>query len=148
MKLLDIAFRSSRGAPMQTTEQVTVNAESGLEGDIRRRPGKRQVTILSKQQWQDACDALNLSEIPWTVRRANFLVDGIICNENLVGNIVQLGSVKLQITGETDPCHKMDEQVPGLRKALTPAWRGGVTCRILQGGEVRVGDSVEVVPAS
>jgi MOSC domain-containing protein YiiM len=32
-----------------------------------------------------------------------------------------------------------------LRKALHPEWRGGVTCLVLEGGRVDVGESVEII---
>jgi MOSC domain-containing protein YiiM len=32
----------------------------------------------------------------------------------------------------------------GLRKALAPDWRGGVTCKVTQGGTVIIGDAVTV----
>jgi MOSC domain-containing protein YiiM len=36
----------------------------------------------------------------------------------------------------------MEEQCPGLRAALQPDWRGGVSCTVLQGGTVTIGDAV------
>jgi MOSC domain-containing protein YiiM len=36
----------------------------------------------------------------------------------------------------------MDEQCPGLKRALQPDWRGGVSCTVLQGGAVALGDEV------
>ena len=30
----------------------------------------------------------------------------------------------------------MDEAEPGLMAALKPDWRGGVCCRVIQGGEI------------
>ena len=147
MQILDIAIRDKRGADMRTLESAALDASTGLEGDAQRKPGKRQVTVLNKQQWQDACDELNIPSIPWTVRRANFFVDGLHCGEDLVGSTLHFGDVTLLVTGQTDPCQKMDDQVPGLRTALIPDWRGGLTCRIIEGGEVKVGDSVTVKPA-
>jgi MOSC domain-containing protein YiiM len=32
-----------------------------------------------------------------------------------------------------------------LREALSPDWRGGVTCKVLSGGSVAVGDRVAVI---
>ena len=42
----------------------------------------------------------------------------------------------------------MEEQYNGLKVALTPNWRGGVACTVLQGGSVRLGDSVSIVEAN
>jgi MOSC domain-containing protein YiiM len=55
--------------------------------------------------------------------------------------------VRLRITGEVDPCSRMDEQYPGLTKALQPEWRGGISCTVLQGGPVALGDTVTLQPA-
>jgi MOSC domain-containing protein YiiM len=41
----------------------------------------------------------------------------------------------------------MERAFPGLRKALSPEWRGGVTCKVVAGGEVRAGDEVSVTKA-
>ena len=38
----------------------------------------------------------------------------------------------------------MDEIRPGLTAALTPDWRGGVLGRVVQDGEIAVGDEVRI----
>ena len=48
----------------------------------------------------------------------------------------------LEITYPTTPCKRMDEAREGLMRALYPEWRGGVTCRVLEGGCVSLGDHV------
>ena len=49
------------------------------------------------------------------------------------------------MTYPTTPCARMDEAQAGLREALYPEWRGGVTCKVLEGGRVSVGDDVAIV---
>ncbi|HEY8246260.1 MAG TPA: hypothetical protein VIG38_03130 [Hyphomicrobium sp.] len=49
------------------------------------------------------------------------------------------------MTYPTTPCARMDEAQAGLRKALYPEWCGGVTCKVLEGGRVSVGDDVAIV---
>jgi MOSC domain-containing protein YiiM len=61
------------------------------------------------------------------------------------GGILRIGDVKLEVTYPTQPCRRMDEAFAGLLKALHPDWRGGVTCQVLEGGRVTVGDEVEVL---
>ena len=61
------------------------------------------------------------------------------------GHIVAIGDVRLETTIEVDPCSRMDEQVDGLTEAMKPDWRGGIACKVLQGGTVSLGDDVELV---
>ncbi len=139
-RLAGIAFKTEKYGPMLTLSQVRVSTETGITGDYRGLPGKRQVTILAKEAFEAACAELDQT-IPWTSRRANILIEGLKL-EQTTGKKLQIGGLILEITGETEPCHRMDEQCSGLRNALTPHWRGGVTSRVMQSGDIRIGDEV------
>ncbi|MDC0602162.1 MOSC domain-containing protein [Aliiglaciecola sp.] len=145
MKLLGIATRTKNQAPMNTHEWAEISLSDGVVGDFRRRPGKRQVTVMSKAQWQSACVEIG-TDLPWTIRRANLLVDDYHFSANDLGKIIQIGDVLLQVMDETEPCHKMDQQHEGLRAALTPQWRGGVCCKVINSGELKIGEEVLINP--
>lgn len=141
--LLGIAVRPASGAPVQEREQVAVSDQTCIEGDYRRSPGGRMVTVLELAAWEAACADIGRT-LPWTTRRANLLVDGIALARQ-TGRKLVIGDVVLEVTGETRPCENMDDAWNGLRTALDPDWRGGVTCRVLQSGSIRVGDSVRLI---
>lgn len=144
MQLADIAIRKLSKAPMQILDEVMITRVAGLNGDFRGKPGKRQVTILSQEQWELACIEIN-AELPWTIRRANLLVSGVSFNKDMVGKQIKIGFLVLLITRETDPCPRMDQQYQGLTQALLPDWRGGVCCRVIADGRVKVGDKVQII---
>ena len=142
--LVGIARRDKKRAPMETMERAEISAGTGVASDSRGKPGKRQVTVLTAAAWRDACEALG-ADVPWTTRRANLLVEGIEL-EDVEGAVLRIGDAELRVTGELEPCSRMDEQQPGLTRALQPNWRGGVTCTVVKGGFVAVGDTVTVDP--
>lgn len=120
-----------------------VTTAHGVSCDFRGRPGRRQVTVMTRECWDASCEALGVESIPWTTRRANLLVDGVEL-AGMVGYDLCVGDVVLTITGETTPCHRMDEQFPGLSAALKPDWRGGVICRVTRPGKIAVGCQVSL----
>ena len=126
---------------MEVLRSAAISTETGVAGDFRGKPGRRQVTILFEHDWQAAIANLD-PQTPWTVRRANLLVAGID-NPKAPGGILAIGAARFLITGETDPCIRMDEQLPGLQEQLTPDWRGGLTARVLTGGDIKAGDKAE-----
>ena len=140
-KLVAIAYKIVKRGPMNEVLCANVTQHSGVEKDVFGRPGKRQVTVLSVQQWQAACQSIN-ADLVWTIRRANLLVDGLSFSHADVGKQLRIGDLSLEITGETDPCKKMEMAHPGLELALTPDWRGGVTCRVLNDAMIHLGDPV------
>jgi MOSC domain-containing protein YiiM len=143
-RLTGIARRDRKRAPMQTLDRAEISMQTGVAMDFRGKPGKRQVTVISADAWRQACRELQ-NDIPWTTRRANLLVDDFELPKT-IGAVLKIGQVRLRITGEVDPCSRMDEQCPGLTKALQPDWRGGVSCSVLQGGSVALGDEVVTEP--
>lgn len=140
-ELVGIARKARSRAPMETLEQIDVTTELGLDGDYRGKLRRRQVTILAEEDWQAACGELNRDDLPWTERRANLLVRGITL-PRIKGSTLSIGNVIFEITGETDPCNRMDDVAMGLQNALMPDWRGGVTCRVIKGGTIAIGDPV------
>ena len=142
-QLKGIAIRSASLAAMEEVDSVSVSVESGLAGDRHGDRAARQVTVLSAADWRAVCDELG-ADLPWTARRANLLLDGVDL-PRAAGIRVGIGRCLLEITGETGPCGRMDERHDGLRRALTSGWRGGRTCRVVSGGEIRVGDPARIV---
>lgn len=142
--LKGIAFRAKKKAEMMETSIVQVTPERGVEGCYRGKPGARQVTVMSVEDWRRACAEIN-EDLHWTTRRANLLVEGVSFGPASVGNIIKIGDLRLQITIETDPCSRMEQAHKGLMKALMPDWRGGACCRVISGGRIALGDQVEII---
>lgn len=125
---------------MRMLDVACVTSTGGIAGDFRGRPGRRQVTVLAREGWERACGELGLA-LPWTARRANLFVEGVELPGS-TGTMLLVGNAVLEVTGESAPCARMDEVADGLREALGKEWRGGVTCRVVHGGEIRLGDRV------
>lgn len=143
IELIGIAKRSAPRAPMKELDSVEISIENGIADDIQRNPSKRQVTILSRESWKQACEEIGIDAL-WITRRANLLIKGFEFSSLDLGKTVRIGEVTLKITGETEPCYRMDEQYEGLTSALKPNFRSGVFCQVVKGGLVSVGDKVEI----
>ena len=124
---------------MEELPQAEAHAGGGIEGDLPS-PIDRGITLLSADQWEQVTRDLD-RDLPWHTRRANVLVSGPGL-ERLIGHEIQLGPVRVTVTGETKPCKLMDQLCPGLRAALKPDCRGGVLGRITQSGTLAIGDEV------
>jgi MOSC domain-containing protein YiiM len=148
-RLLGIARHKRPKAPMETVDHAHVGLDTGIAGDFRGaiRPGKsgrRQVTMLALADWNHAL-ALVGTPVSWEQRRANLLVDGIDLPREK-GARIRIGeTLTLEITGECDPCRRMEDLARGLELALKPEWRGGRTMRVVTAGDIRVGDIVTLV---
>jgi MOSC domain-containing protein YiiM len=139
-RLIGIArVHEKRAAPEQIAE-AQVSVAGGIEGDVRGTSSGRQVTVLFRDGWDDACRELG-TILPWVTRRANLYVEGIE-RPRRVGDLLQIGDIVLAVREETAPCNLMELAHRGLRAALKPDWRGGVCCDVVSGGTIRVGDSV------
>lgn len=127
---------------MVLLEKADVKIESGIPGDHRGGSEKRQITVVSHESWEEAKKEVG-KNLPWTARRANLFIEGIPLIES-TEKFLNIGDIWLQITGETKPCERMDQYYDGLQEALKPRWRGGVTCKVLQSGHIKLGDKVEI----
>lgn len=143
-KIIGIATRQKTKAPMDELSTANVTFEHGVGSDSRgKKQNKRQVTIMTLENWHSSCKELG-KEIPWTTRRANILVEGMELKQK-VGYQLRIGTALVEITGELEPCNRMDEQYEGLTAILAKDWRGGVTCKLIEEGEINLNDTVELI---
>ncbi len=141
-ELSAIAYKNIKSGPIFEINEVKVTKALGLTLGLPRRPSARQVTLLSIEQWQQACKTLNI-ELPWTARRANLLICGLQFNAQHIGKVIHVGQLQLLITGETEPCFKMDKVHPGL-SAVLDNFSAGVTCKVLNDAAIQVGDTIHI----
>jgi MOSC domain-containing protein YiiM len=140
-RLLGIAVRPAPKASMVELDAARISLDRGVANDTRGRPGRRQVTVLTRTDWDTACARAGARGLAWTARRANLFVDGVDL-KGKVGYDLAVGDALLTITGETRPCKRMDGAHVGLMAALEPDWCGGVTCRVVRTGDATIGAEV------
>lgn len=141
-KLVGIAIKKASREPMILIQNAHVTINYGIENDYKGSIKKRQITIVSREAWDEACAQIKI-KLPWTERRANLLVEGVPLF-NTTDNYLCIGDIVLKINGKTTPCRRMDEVAQGLLDALDAYWRCGVKCSVIQGGKITIGDVVTV----
>ena len=139
MPLEKIWLKRVRRGPMDGRERARLIAGQGIEGNANQG-GRRQVTVLSAERWEEVERRLGARVDPGS-RRANLYVRGVDLEESR-GRVLRVGVCKIVIRGETRPCRLMEETYPGLQAALDPAWGGGAFGEVVEGGEIEVGDEV------
>ena len=129
-------FRAPRKhLPMEELSEVLALDDAGFEGCAHARPAsKRQVLLVDRE-------TLEAMDLRPGVIRENITTDGLNVNGLQIGQRLRVGEARLEVSSVCTPCDLMEAIRPGLRKEL---WgRRGMLCRILEGGVIRRGDSIE-----
>jgi MOSC domain-containing protein YiiM len=130
--------RAHRG-PMDPVASGELAAGRGLVGNADQGR-RRQVTLIEQEKWDGLMRQLQASISP-AARRANLMISGVGLADGR-DRILRIGGCHIRIAGETRPCERMDEALPGLRQAMKVDWAGGVFAEVLDDGPIAVGDTV------
>ena len=137
-----IGTRPRRRAPLVSRTRVKALARQGLEGDhyLTRTNGKRQVSLIQAEHLQVVARLIGSEKVSPAQLRRNIVVSGINLFA-LRSRQFEIGGVLLEGTGVCEPCSRMEEVLgPGGYNAMRG--HGGIVCRILTDGDIRLGDAV------
>ena len=144
-KVEALYLRPARRVDVQQVGAALAVASQGLRGD-RSSGGKRQVTLLQAEHLPVIAALMGLAQLDAALLRRNIVVSGInlLAAKSLFKDqplLLAIGPVLLEITGPCEPCSRMEEALgPGGYNALRG--HGGLTARILSGGQIQVGAAV------
>jgi MOSC domain-containing protein YiiM len=111
----------------------------GLEGCAHANPPRREVLLAS----QHHLDAVG---VPPGAIRENVTIADADVHAWPIGQRVRVGEALLEITMVCDPCHRMDELREGLRAEIDG--RRGMLAHVVEGGEIALGDAIELLESS
>ena len=144
-RLIGIARRGARRAPMREIGDGQITLQGGLVGDFKgAKYPRRQITVLAREDWQAALAEIGHARTcPGRCGAPTCWWKAWNCPAPPEASCAS-APVRLEVTAQTYPCARMEEAQAGLLSALARDWRGGVTCRVLDGGPIALGDPVEV----
>jgi MOSC domain-containing protein YiiM len=131
-------FRApKKHGPMQELSEARAMHDFGLEACAHACPGgKRQVLLVDRE-------TLEVMDLKPGVISENITTDGLNVNGLKLGQHLRVGEARLEVSAVCTPCDQMEKIRPGLRKEL---WgRRGMLCRVVVGGMIRRGDSIEKI---
>lgn len=136
-----IWIKRAHMGPMDAAQEAELVAGRGIRGNADQGR-RRQVTVVERDALDRMMDELG-ERVAYSARRANLLIQGVDL-AGTRGRILHIGSCRLAVGGETRPCYRMDEALPGMQQAMKQDWRGGVFCTVLDDGVIRIGDPVRL----
>lgn len=136
--IVSLQIATAHKAPMRSAQSLRAIADLGLEGDWHAKSASaRQVLIMD----EETLTAFGLSA---GRVRENITTRGVELKTLPVGARVRAGSAVLEITQPCTPCEFIDDIRPGLREKMEG--QRGMLARVVETGELRVGDAIEVMP--
>ena len=120
---------------MEELAEVQALTDAGFAGCAHARPAsKRQLLLVDRE-------TLETMDLRPGIIRENITTDGLNVNGLKIGQLLRVGQARLEVSAVCTPCDQMEAIRPGLRRVL---WgRRGMLCRVLEGGVIRRGDSIE-----
>jgi MOSC domain-containing protein YiiM len=143
-----IGLRPERKAPMLSVGKTLAIADWGLQGDRRLQGSKgsaRQVSIISREFIHAIEENFGSEAISPELLRRNLLVSGINLNA-LRHQYFKIGNAVFQATAQCHPCSRMEAAL-GEGGLVAMLGFGGLCAKIIESGEVAVGDTISHMPA-
>ncbi len=139
--IVSINLSEKKGTVKQPVQTGRLLPDFGLEGDAHAGNWHRQVSLLA-QESIDRMTALGIPGLTPGIFAENITTEGMELHTLPVGTRLRLGEALAEVTQIGKECHHHCEIFKKVGKCVMP--KEGIFVRILQGGDIRPGDAVEI----
>jgi MOSC domain-containing protein YiiM len=137
-----VCTSEAKGTQKEDVGEAFLVVEKGLEGDAHAGFAHRQVSLLTLEDIETAKE--KLPELRPGSFAENLTVQGLDLSGVAIGDRLRAGEALLEISQIGKTCHTKCEIYHKTGDCIMP--RKGLFCRVLEGGWVRRGDSIELLP--
>lgn len=139
--IMAVCTSAIKGIQKSEVDAVELRADWGIENDAHAGAWHRQVSLLSYEKIEEfkarGADVVNGSF------GENVIVSGFDLKSLPIGTRFRSGDVLLELTQIGKQCHAHCAIYHKMGDCIMP--REGVFCRVLEGGVIRPGDSIDIV---
>jgi MOSC domain-containing protein YiiM len=140
-KVLAVCISDCVGVPKHEIQAGQLRANWGLVGDAHAGTWHRQVSLLGAESVAKV-KACGIQVVHGSFAE-NIVTEGVVLYELPVGTRLRLGSALCELTQIGKECHTRCAIYALMGDCVMP--REGVFVRVLQDGEVRAGDAIQIL---
>ncbi len=143
-EIISIHIVVKKGEVAEPRNHVTVRSNFGIVDDYRSEEFQiGQITLIEAESIDAMSHELGY-DIPDGASRRQIMVKGIKLNE-LIGQYLRIGQILVRVEDKCDPCRNMEKKIGlGAKNAMND--KGGIRCRIIEGGDLHVNDKITIEP--
>lgn len=142
-EILSICLSEDKGSRKHQVPQAHLLPNHGIQGDAHAGTWHRQLSLLAADDIQSVRER-GIPGISFGDFAENLVIDGIDFETLGLGSRLRLGSsAEVSITQRGKTCHTKCAIFHELGDCIMP--KRGLFARVTQGGEIRVGDTAELI---
>jgi MOSC domain-containing protein YiiM len=139
-KIVSLNISNSKGISKEAVTEVLLRSGHGIEGDAHAGPWHRQISLLAVEHIR-AEAAKGFTLVPGSFAE-NITTEGLALSSLPLGTRLIAGEVELEITQIGKKCHAKCAIHQQVGDCIMP--REGVFAKVLAGGILRTGQSLEL----
>lgn len=141
-RVMAVCTSPAKGTQKQDVGQAVFIEDFGIEGDAHAGKWHRQVSLLSYEKIEEF--RKRGAEVAFGAFGENLVVEGIDFKTLPIGTRFRCNEVELVLTQIGKQCHHGCEIFQKMGDCIMP--REGVFTKVERGGEIKVGDMLEIIP--
>lgn len=141
-KVVAVNISEVKGVIKKPIERGLFKENYGLEGDAHAGDWHRQVSLLSKESI-DKMKAMGVEGLSSGKFAENITTEGITLYELPIGTKLKIGETLMEVTQIGKQCHKGCAIRSQVGDCIMP--REGIFTKVLKGGYIKSGDTIERV---